>query len=116
MSASCAESLASFLLEQFNLPPEALYRVHGPVNLARFTQLADLLDEPKLRFKPYQASYPITLSPSQSFFERLQRGDVLIHQPFESFEGVLAFLREAVQDPQVLAISRPSTAPAPTPS
>ncbi len=106
VSASCAESLASFLLAQFNLPPQALYRVHGPVNLARFTQLADLLDEPKLRFPPYPASYPVTLSPSQSFFERLQRSDVLIHQPFESFDGVLAFLREAVLDPQVLAIKQ----------
>ncbi|WP_020722961.1 polyphosphate kinase 1 [Variovorax atrisoli] len=106
VSASCAESLASFLLAQFNLPPQALYRVHGPVNLARLTQLADLLDEPQLRFPPYRASYPVTLSPGQSFFEQLQRGDVLIHQPFESFEGVLAFLREAVQDPQVLAIKQ----------
>ncbi len=55
VSASCAESLASFLLAQFNLPPQALYRVHGPVNLARLTQLIDLLDEPQLRFPPYQA-------------------------------------------------------------
>jgi polyphosphate kinase len=46
------------------------------------------------------------LTPGQSFFERLQQGDVLIHQPFESFDGVLAFLREAVQDPQVLAIKQ----------
>jgi polyphosphate kinase len=106
VSASCAESLASFLLAQFDLPPEALYRVHGPVNLARLTQLIDLLDEPQLRFAPYQASYPVSLSPGQSFFERLQAGDALIHQPFESFEGVLAFLREAVQDPQVLAIKQ----------
>jgi polyphosphate kinase len=106
VSASCAESLASFLLAQFNLPSQALYRVHGPVNLARLTQLIDLLDEPQLRFPPYSASYPVTLSPAQSFFERLQRGDVLIHQPFESFDGVLAFLREAVQDPQVLAIKQ----------
>ncbi|VTU22043.1 Polyphosphate kinase [Variovorax sp. SRS16] len=106
VSASCAESLASFLLAQFNLPAQALYRVHGPVNLARLTQLIDLLEEPQLRFPPYQASYPITLSPGQSFFDRLQRGDALIHQPFESFEGVLAFLREAVKDPQVLAIKQ----------
>lgn len=106
VSASCAESLASFLLAQFNLPAQALYRVHGPVNLARLTQLIDLLEEPQLLFPPYAASYPVTLSPSQSFFERLQRGDVLIHQPFESFDGVLAFLREAVQDPQVLAIKQ----------
>ena len=109
VSASCAESLASFLLAQFNLPPQSLYRVHGPVNLARLTQLIDLLDEPQfkaLRFARYKASYPITLSPGQSFFDRLQRGDVLIHQPFESFDGVLAFLREAVLDPQVLAIKQ----------
>lgn len=106
VSSSCAESLASFLLAQFNLPPQALYRVHGPVNLARLTQLIDLLDEPQLRFPPYQASYPVSLLPEHSFFERLQRGDALIHQPFESFEGVLAFLREAVQDPQVLAIKQ----------
>jgi polyphosphate kinase len=106
VSASCAESLASFLLAQFDLPPEALYRVHGPVNLARLTQLIDLLEEPQLRFAPYQASYPVSLSPGQSFFERLQAGDALIHQPFESFEGVLAFLREAVHDPQVLAIKQ----------
>ncbi len=106
VSASCAESLASFLLAQFDLPPQALYRVHGPVNLARLTQMIDLIDEPQLRFAPYQASYPVALLPGQSFFERLQRGDVLIHQPFESFEGVMAFLREAVQDPQVLAIKQ----------
>ena len=106
VSASCADSLASFLLAQFDLPLHALYRVHGPVNLARLTQLIDLLEEPQLRFAPYQASYPVTLSPGQSFFERLQAGDALIHQPFESFEGVLAFLREAVQDPQVLAIKQ----------
>ncbi|MDM0116152.1 polyphosphate kinase 1 [Variovorax sp. J22R133] len=106
VSASCAESLATFLLAQFNLPAQALYRVHGPVNLARLTQMIDLLNEPKLLFPPYNPSYPVTLSPSQSFFDRLQRGDVLIHQPFESFDGVLEFLREAVRDPQVLAIKQ----------
>jgi polyphosphate kinase len=107
VSASCAESLANFLLAQFNLPPRALYRVPGPVNLARLTQMIDLLDEPKLRFAPYRASYPVMLTPgSGSIFERLQDGDVLIHQPFESFDGVLAFLREAVHDPRVLAIKQ----------
>ncbi len=58
VSASCAESLASFLLAQFNLPPEALYRVHGPVNLARLTQLVDLLDEPQLLLSAVPGSLP----------------------------------------------------------
>ncbi|MES2399267.1 MAG: polyphosphate kinase 1 [Pseudomonadota bacterium] len=106
VSAGCSEYLASFLLTQFNLPELALYRVHGPVNLVRLTQLVDLVNDPKLLFPPYSAGYPTQLSQGQSFFERLKQGDVSIHQPFESFDGVLAFLREAVNDPQVLAIKQ----------
>jgi polyphosphate kinase len=104
VSAGCSEYLSGFLLRQFNLPEQSLYRVHGPVNLVRLTLLVDLVNEPKLLFPPYKACYPTQLVPGQSFFERLKHGDVSIHQPFESFSGVLDFLREAVSDPQVLAI------------
>jgi polyphosphate kinase len=106
VSAGCSEHLAGFLMSQFNLPPQSLYRVHGPVNLVRLTQLVDLVDNPKLLFPVYGACYPTQLTRGQSFFERLKQGDVSIHQPFESFDGVLAFLREAVHDPQVLAIKQ----------
>ncbi|MBC7608848.1 MAG: polyphosphate kinase 1 [Polaromonas sp.] len=106
VSAGCSEYLSGFLLKQFNLPTLALYRVHGPVNLVRLTQLVDLVNDPKLLFPSYSACYPTQLLPGQSFFERLKQGDVSIHQPFESFDGVLAFLREAVNDPQVLAIKQ----------
>jgi polyphosphate kinase len=104
VSAGCSDYLSSFLLTQFNLPAQSLYRVHGPVNLVRLTQLVDLVNDPKLLFPPFKASYPRQLRPGQSFFERLGQGDVSIHQPFESFDGVLDFLREAVHDPSVLAI------------
>ena len=106
VSAGCSEYLSDFLLRQFELPEGALYRVHGPVNLVRLNQLVDLVDEPRLRFPAYKASYPAQLVPGQSVFEQLKRGDVLIHQPYESFDGVLDFLREAVNDPQVLAIKQ----------
>ncbi len=106
VSAGCSDYLSGFLLKQFDLPELALYRVHGPVNLVRLTQLVDLVNDPKLLFPTYNACYPTQLIPGQSFFERLKQGDVSIHQPFESFEGVLAFLREAVNDPSVLAIKQ----------
>jgi len=106
VSAGCSEFLSDFLLQQFNLPPECLFRVSGPVNLVRMTQLIDLLELPALRFEPYLPGWPSQLVPGQSFFERLKKGDVLIHQPYESFDAVLAFLREAVEDPQVLAIKQ----------
>ena len=106
VSAACSEFLVTFLLKQFNLPALALYRVHGPVNLVRLTQLVDLVNDPKLLFPSYTACYPAQLVNGQSFFKRLKQGDVSIHQPFESFDGVLDFLREAVNDPDVLAIKQ----------
>lgn len=104
VSAGASEFLSNFLLEQFGLPTACLYRVPGPVNLVRLNQLIDKVDAPELRFEPYLPGWPAQLIPGQSFFERLQQGDVVIHQPYESFDAVLSFLREAVEDPDVLAI------------
>ncbi len=106
VSAGCSEYLSQFLQRQFNLPDGALYRVPGPVNLVRLNQLIDQVDAPNLRFERYNAGWPAQLVPGQSYFERLRQGDVLIHQPYESFDAVLAFLREAVEDPNVLAIKQ----------
>ncbi len=106
VSAGCSDYLADFLLKQFELPRLALYRVPGPVNLVRLTQLVDLVRAPELCFLVYKPCNPTQLTPGTSFFDRLKQGDVLIHQPFESFGGVLDFLREAVHDPQVLAIKQ----------
>ncbi len=106
VSASCSDHLASLLLAQFGLPHDAVYRVPGPVNLVRLQQMIDLIDEPRLLFPPYEACYPRQILPGQSFFDQLRVRDIAIHQPFESFEGVIDFLREAVADPQVLAIKQ----------
>ncbi|MDE2418223.1 MAG: polyphosphate kinase 1 [Burkholderiales bacterium] len=105
VSAGCSPYLADFLLEQFELSHQSLFRVPGPVNLVRLTQLIDLADRPDLCFAPYKASHP-QITPGQSIFEQLKQRDILIHQPYESFDGVLAFLREAVNDPHVLAIKQ----------
>jgi polyphosphate kinase len=104
VSDSCTEHLSDFLLKQFKLPKAALFRVAGPVNLVRLSQLIDLVNEPSLMFAPYHACYPKQLEKGVSIFAQMKKGDVLIHQPFESYDGVLDFLREAVADPQVLAI------------
>ena len=106
VSDSCSEHLSDFLLKQFSLPKTALFRAAGPVNLVRLSQLIDLVDDPALLFPAHQSSFPKQLKQGESIFARMQKGDVLIHQPFESFDGVLAFLKEAVEDPQVLAIKQ----------
>ncbi len=104
VSHTCAAALAEFLLEQFDLPIQALYRVNGPVNLGRLIQLPDLVRHDDLKFTPFQPVWPRQLKVGESFFSQLKKADVLIHQPFESFEAVIQFLHEAVDDPNVLAI------------
>jgi len=112
---TCPEELYEFLLQQFRLPDAALYRVNGPVNLVRLNQLIDQAEADDLRFPPYDASWPAGLpqpsatrapAGSPSLFDRLRRGDVLLHHPFESFDPVVELLREAVRDPDVLAIKQ----------
>ena len=105
--ATCPTELSQFLLEQFALPDVALYQVDGPVNLVRLNQLIDQAEAPALRFPPYEPVWPQGRLPrGQSIFARLADGDVLLHHPFESFEPVVQFLREAVLDPDVLAIQQ----------
>ncbi|HEY0563590.1 MAG TPA: polyphosphate kinase 1 [Methylophilus sp.] len=104
VSHECQQELADFLLEQFQLPQLALYRVNGPVNLGRLIQLPDLAEGAHLKFSAYQPQWPKTLHRNQSILEQIKTKDVLIHQPFESFEAVIRMLEEAVDDPNVLAI------------
>ena len=106
VSSNCAPQLAEFLRKEFRLPEASVFRVNGPVNLVRLMQLIDLVPAPELLFPPFKASFPVQLPQHDSVFNRLKEGDVVIHQPFETFDGVLAFLREAVMDPNVLAIKQ----------
>ena len=104
---SCPEQLSQFLLTQFGLPEDALYRVNGPVNLGRLSQLIDQAVADDLRFPPFEPAWPTRRLPAGvPIFEALRRGDLLLHHPFESFDPVVQFLREAVHDPEVLAIKQ----------
>ena len=106
VSSSCSPMLSDLLLEQYGLPPEALFRVKGPVNLVRQMQLIDLVDDPALLFPKWKPAWPAQLTPGRSIMAQMRKNDIIIHQPFESFDAVLELLREAVNDPQVLAIKQ----------
>ncbi|MDO4769800.1 MAG: polyphosphate kinase 1 [Brachymonas sp.] len=106
VSSSCSEEFATLLCRQFEVPPQALYRVHGPVNLVRIGMLIDLVNRPELMFPPFRPVYPLALQGQPSLFARMREGDVLVHQPFESFDPVIDLLREAVNDPQVVSIKQ----------
>ncbi|PTQ90988.1 polyphosphate kinase 1 [Agitococcus lubricus] len=100
---NCPRDIIDYLLRKFGLREESLYKVNGPVNLAR---LLSNFNRPKLRYPPFTPTMPSILQKTESVFEALKKQDVLLHHPFESFTPVINFLREAARDPQVLAIKQ----------
>ncbi|QKT02942.1 polyphosphate kinase 1 [Ectothiorhodospiraceae bacterium 2226] len=103
---NCPPDITQFLLQQFELEPDDLYQVNGLVNLNRLLALHELVDEPELKYPAFTPAMPRRLARSADMFEAIRRGDVLLHHPFESFAPVIDFLRQAAQDPGVLAIKQ----------
>ncbi|WP_367065422.1 polyphosphate kinase 1 [Oryzisolibacter sp. LB2S] len=106
VSAGCSRFLSDFLQTQFGLAPAAVFRVPGPVNLVRLSQLVDLAGNAALLFPPWRGAWPQAMVAGMPVMEQMRERDLLLHHPFESFDAVLAFLREAVNDPDVLVIKQ----------
>ncbi|MDE0302059.1 MAG: polyphosphate kinase 1 [Gammaproteobacteria bacterium] len=105
----CPRDIIRFLREQYQLDADSVYEVNGPVNLYRLMNFPELIDRPDLRYPPYRPKTPQTfklLPTSGSLFDLLDRQDVLLHHPFNSFKWTIQFLREAAADPKVVAIKQ----------
>ena len=100
---NCPKHIYEYLLDEFDLNEEQLYRVDGPVNLAR---VLSNFKRPHLRYDSHTPIIPKAFKKSESVFSAMQKQDILLHHPFESFAPVIQLLREAARDPQVLAIKQ----------
>lgn len=103
VTQNCPEHIVTYLLNRFRLKSAQLYRVDGPVNLAR---LISNFNRPHLKYKPFIPATPTILQKSENIFEAMKRQDILLHHPFESFNPVITLLHQAANDPQVLAIKQ----------
>jgi polyphosphate kinase len=102
----CPEEILSYLLEQFALTVDDLYKVDGPVNLNRLMAVYDLVDRPDLKYAAFTPSIPERLRVGSDLFAALKGGDVLLHHPFQGFAPVTDLIKQAAADPQVLAIKQ----------
>ncbi len=101
---TCPEEMSRFLLDNFELEPEQLYKVNGPVNLHRLVALHELVERPDLKYPPFAPRVPKRMEAGADLFEVLRKGDLLLHHPFDSFAPVVELVRQAAADPNVLAI------------
>ncbi|MGA9028086.1 MAG: polyphosphate kinase 1 [Steroidobacteraceae bacterium] len=102
----CPEEILSYLLSQFGLTGDDLYRVAGPVNLNRLMAVYDLVDRTELKYPSFTPGIPERLRTGNDLFAALRGGDVLLHHPYQAFGPVTDFIKQAAADPQVLAIKQ----------
>lgn len=106
VAAQCPEELSSYLLTQFNLGEEELYKHNGPLNLQRVLEAINQLDRPDISYPGLVPGIPKRIRESSSMFQTIGHGDVLLQHPYQSFSPVIDLIRQAARDPDVLAIKQ----------
>ena len=94
------------LLEAINLQQEQVYPLDGPINPMRLMSAYDLIDRPDLKFPQAMPFISHQFEHSEQIFDRILEGDIMLHQPYDSFQPFVDFLHQAAVDPKVFAIKQ----------
>jgi polyphosphate kinase len=102
--ADLPAEILSTLMEELELQPEDLYESEGFTAFSDLLQLYGSLDVPRLKDKP-QPAHPVpAFESAPDIWSAIRARDVLVHHPYQTFDAVTRFVRDAAVDPKVLAI------------
>jgi polyphosphate kinase len=103
---NCPQEMIDYLTHHFNLQQNDVYQVNGPVNLNRLMEISQKVKRPDLKYPAFTPGVQNRLLKSRDIFKSIKKGDILLHHPYQSFNTVVDFVRQAAMDPNVLAIKQ----------
>jgi polyphosphate kinase len=104
IDSAMPQHLQKFVIDELEVKDESIFVKNGLLGLADTTQLI-VNDRPDLLFKPFHPRFPERIREfNGDVFAAIRAKDLIVHHPYESFDVVLQYLRQAVADPHVMAI------------
>jgi len=105
VDANAPEHIRDILIANLDLAPYQVFATEGPLGMADLMDLM-IVDRPDLKEPPIQPRLPPVLQTDESIFSIMQRRDIVLYHPYDSFTPVVDFIREAARDPQVVTIKQ----------
>lgn len=106
VEASVDKKLLRFLKDELKVAEEDIFQISGPIDLTFLMKMYGLSGCDSLRYEPNKPQRVPEIEPGEDIFEAIRVGDILLHHPYETFDPVVDFIRQAASDPDVLAIKQ----------
>lgn len=99
------ERLLNVLKGSLEIHKGDIYYIKGPIDLTFLMKMSSMEGYRNLKYKPYESQYPQALK-GEDIFSAIDKKDVFVHHPYDSFDAVVEFVEKASKDPDVLAIKQ----------
>lgn len=98
--------LLKILKKELNVKEDDIFKINGPLDLTFLMKLYGLEGFDHLKTPKYIPQPVKGLNTEEDLFTQIRRGDILLHHPYQTFDPVVNFVRQAAKDPNVLAIKQ----------
>ncbi len=100
------QRLLKRLKKELKVKEEDIFFIPGPLDFTYLMQIYNMEHFEHLKAVPYQPILTPVINPNEDIFSQIRRKDILLHHPYDSFDTVVDFVRQASKDPDVLAIKQ----------